>query len=243
MELIISWWTYEVRLLPMLLALGFFSGFQVLRKLTKIEYTPSYFAIFPLSRLEGQLASYFEEFMTGEYLSIEEGRRKNPYLYLKAWASMFLTFLLVPLVSGFVVAFILTPREFTGFLILLVGVEAVRCLKAIYDFSQYRYEWSIALVYFSLFYAAYIFVLWLVLRFSFHFTNPFTENHDYSALFSALEAQLGPIVIGVLGLGILTNLFAHLLVNKDSIMPSPSGYPDAEWNAESNEDEDANEND
>lgn len=236
MEIITSWWTYEVRLLPMLLAMGIFSGIHLLRKITKIEYTPSYFAIFPLSMLEGQLAAYFEESMTGEYLSMKAGREKNSGLYIRAWLSMFLTFLLVPLITGFLIAFFLTPGEFTGFLILLVGWETARCLNAIYDFANYRYDWNVGILYFVLFYSIYLFVLWLVIRFSYHFASPFTERHDYAGLFSALEDQLGPIVIGVVGLGIVTNLFAHFLVNKDSIMPSPTYYPESEDEDENDDD-------
>lgn len=220
MEIISSWWTYEVRLLPMLLALGIFTGIHLLRKITKIEYTPSYFAVFPFSMLEGQLAHYFGEYMTGEYLSIKDGRKINPRLYIRAWVSMFLTFLLVPLLSGLVIAFILSPEEFVGFLSLLMFWEGLRCLSAIYDFSQYRYDIGSATGYFFVFYGFYLLVLWIVIRFSFRFASPFALTHDYAALFTALETELGPMLIVGIGIAIGTNLLAHLLVNKDSLMPT-----------------------
>jgi hypothetical protein len=219
-ETIISWWMYEARLLPVLLALSIFSTLHILRKLTKVEYTPSYFAIFPISMLEPQLSAYFDEFYSGEYLSVKEGRKKNPSLYIKSWISFFMTFLIVPLLTGFVVAFILTPHEFGGFIILLLAFEGFRCCRAIYDFAGRRGEWRSVLKFFVPFYGTYLFFLWLVVRQSYHFTIPFTENNEYTNLATAVEMRVGPIVIEVVALGIITNLLAHWLVNKDAIEPS-----------------------
>lgn len=222
-------------MIPVLCAFGIFSGIQLFRKLTKLEYTPSYFAVFPLSMLERQLAEYFGEDRFGMYQSIKNGgRKKNTRLYIKAWISIFLTFLMVPLITGFLVAFILTPQEFAGFLLLLVGIEFIRCGKATYDFANYRDNWNSAILFFVAFYLTYLGFLWFVFRLSYHFAFPFIEKSDYSGLFSTLESLLVPFLIGVFVLGVATNLLAHYLVNKDSLMPSWSGYYEADDEKEEN---------
>jgi hypothetical protein len=228
-ETIVSLWMYEARVFPMVLGLSIFSGLHLLRRITKMAYTPSYFAIFPLSMLDGQLSDYFEEFYTGVYVSVKEGRKKNPKLFLKAWISFFMTFLMVPLLSGFTVAFILSRHEFTGYLVLLLGFEGWHCFTAVLTFGRYREEWRSVLKFFVPFYGTYLFFLWLVIRQSYHFTIPFTENSDYSNLASALETTLGPVLVGIVALGVVTNLLAHWLVNKDALEPNTISDSDSDY--------------
>jgi hypothetical protein len=237
MEIISAWWGYEVRLFPVLLALSIYTGVQLLRKLTKFWYTPSYFAIFPLSMLEGQFAEYFGEDTYGEYLSIKKGRKTDSVLFGKALVSIFLTFGVVPLVTGFLVAFLLTRGEFTGFLFLLIGAEAVRCATAVYDFANYRGNWKSVILYFGSFYALYLFCLWAILRIGYRFVIPFVEGKDYAGLLDALEGQFVPIVIYGLGLAIVAGLFSHFLLNKDTIMPAYAEYSDMEEDSETPDDD------
>ena len=60
-----SIWNYEVRFMPVILGLFIFGLLHLLRRLTRVEYTPSYFAVFPLSMLDRQLLLYFNEFYGG----------------------------------------------------------------------------------------------------------------------------------------------------------------------------------
>lgn len=92
-------WNYEVRIFPLILGLAIFSILHVLRRITKIEYTPSYFAIFPLSMLDYQLSLYFQEFYGAEYLSREKGRKRSANLFVKSVVSFFFTFFAVPLLE------------------------------------------------------------------------------------------------------------------------------------------------
>ncbi len=76
-EILNAIWNHELRLVPLFVSLGIFALLHYLRKLTKIEYTPSYLAIFPLSSLEYQLSQYFDEFYGLAYRSKKRGARKT----------------------------------------------------------------------------------------------------------------------------------------------------------------------
>lgn len=232
MELIDSWWAYQVRLLPVLSAIGVYAGIQLLRKLSKFLYMPSYFAIFPLSMLQGQLASYFGEDMHGEYLTLKRGRKRSPALFAMALLSIFLTFAIVPIITGFLVAFVLTAQDFKGFLLVLIGAEAIRCGHAAYDFAHYRGNWKPVILYFGSFYAVYLICLFESLRIGFRFSIPFTDRQDYAGLFFALEGQFSGLVLWGLGVGVIGNLFVYYLLNKDTIMPPYAGYEDTNEGSE-----------
>lgn len=213
MEIINSWWTYEVRLVPILLAFGIFSGIQLLRKVIRMGYSPSYFAIFPVSLVDAKVAEYLGYYGDEEDPAVEKRQKRN--LLRTAWISMFLTFLLVPLTTGLIAAFILTPHEFTGFLFLLLGTEGLRCLKATYDFARYWDNWK-ATRPFAVFYFMYLIFLALVVRRSYHFAIPFTSQGDYQGLWSALEPEIASFLIYVLLMAVASNIIAHFLVTKDS---------------------------
>lgn len=220
MNEILPWvWNYEIRLLPILTGILIFALLHYLRKLTKIEYTPSYFAIFPLSTLEYQLSLYFNEFYGGEYQSRDEGRPKSRHLFLKAWISFFLTFLLVPLFTGFLLAFLLRPDEFIFFQILLFIYEGRHCLFAMYDFYLPRGEWKSVLKFFVPFYSSYLFFLILVIRLSYHFARPFIEQNEISGLLQAIESNVVQILVYSVLIAVIANLLSNWMVNKDAIRP------------------------
>ena len=233
MESMTIWWQYEVRLLPILLAFTSYSGIQALRRLTTVAYTPSYFAIFPLSLLERQLGEYFGESING-YISLEDGRVSDRGLFVKSLLSVVLTFVIVPVIVGFLVAFLLTREEFVGFLFLLVGFEFLRCSKATYDLSQFRDNWRSGLL-FAGFYLFYLIFLWLCLRIGYRFAIPFTESGNYAGLFEALESQFAPVVLVGGGVGVIGGLFVHYLLNKDTL--KPSWHMPSTENSETPEDE------
>lgn len=213
-------WAYEVRLVPILAALSIFTLLHFLRRVTKVEYTPSYFALFPLSTIEYQLSDYFDEFWSGEYKSIQKGRKPNTPLYIRSWVSFFLTFLIVPLICGLTVSFLLRTHEFHAYMILLLAYEGWHCVRAIYDFHLYRGEWRSVLKFFVPFYGTYLISLFLVIRSGYFFARPLIERGEYQNLLLAIESIAAPLLIQGIIIGVITNLLAHWLVNKDAIKPS-----------------------
>ena len=135
-------------------------------------------------------------------------------------------FLFVPLIVGFLVAFLLRPDEFLIFLGLLFIYEGRHCALAVYDFYLPRGEWLPILKFFLPFYSSYLLFLILVIRQAYYFTRPFVERGDLSNLAVAVENVVAQIlIIGVL-VAVITNLLAHWIINKDAIRPSV--YTD-EW--------------
>jgi flagellar biosynthesis protein FlhB len=225
-----SLWSNEVRLLPMIVALSIFGLLHLLRKLTAVEYTPSYFAVFPVSLINYQLSEYLGEFYGGDYVTENESRPVIPNLYLKSLVSFFLTFFFVPLLVGFSTAFFLTLQEFRAFLVLLLLWESWHCLKAVYNFASYRGEWKSVIKFFGSFYAIYLVFLFFVIRLGFYNTQPFVEKGNLSELFINLENLLVSIIINILIIGVLSNIFAHWLINKDAL--KPDSYESNEINNE-----------
>ena len=219
-----SIWNYEVRLAPLLLGLSIFSVVHLIRKLSKIEYTPSYFAIFALSLLDHQLSLYFGEFYGGEYFSIEKGRKRNSSLFAKSVLSFFITFFLVPLLIGVVISFLILPNELPAFLFLLLLWQAINCTKAVFDFSTYRGERKANMwLFFGSFYASYLLALFFVIRLAYRFAQPFVSKGDVAGLLGSLEDRVVSFVVSIVIVGVAGGLFTHWFINKDAIQPQEQG--------------------
>jgi hypothetical protein len=206
--------------MPIILGLLIFVLLHVFRRLSRVEYTPSYFAIFPLSMLDHQLSLYFGEFYGGEYLSMEKGRKPNSRLFLKSLVSFFLTFFLVPAIVGLVIAFFVLPNELRVFLLLLLVWQAINCTKAVFEFSSYRWQpvtnvW----IFFGSFYAFYLAALFFVIRMTYRFAQPFASEGNFVGLFASLEQMIVPFVISIIVVGVLGGLFTEWLMNKDALKP------------------------
>ncbi len=113
----------------------------------------------------------------------------------------------------------LRQDEFVYFLVLLVLYEGRHCLMAMRDFSYARDGWRPVIRFFLPFYSVYLISLILIIRYSYNFARPFIERGETSSLFSAVIDALTPFLITSVLIAVLTNLFAHWLVNKDAIRP------------------------
>jgi hypothetical protein len=216
----INVWNYQVRLVPLLMSLALFGVFHLLRKLTRVEYAPSYFAVFPLSKLDFQLSKYFGEYYGGEYIPAKD-RKLNADLFVKSLISFFLTIFLIPLLVGVLVSFIITPPELLAFLSLLLLWQGMNCAKATYEFYSYRGDKSV-FKYLVSFYGVYLLCLFLFIRYGYRLSYSFASKGDWKGLLSSIESAVVPLIIGTLILGVASALFAHLLINKDALKSEES---------------------
>jgi hypothetical protein len=214
-----SVWNSQVRILPLVLALAIFGLLHLAHRLTRFAYTPSYFAVFPLSILDYQLSVHFGEFYGGEYLTAQKGRRPNNSLFVKSLLSFFLTFFFIPLLIGTLVSSFLLPGEFLAFLALLLLWEGSNCLSAVLDFSSYRGSSAKIWLFFGSFYTLYLLCLFIVPRFSYRFARPFFVKGDIRGLLSSIESMLVPFLISVVVIGVLGGILTHWFLNKDAIAP------------------------
>lgn len=219
-------WNFQVRVVPLLLGLAVFGFLHLLRRITKIEYTPSYFAVFPLSLLDYQLSEYFGEFFCGEYKDATK-RGFNKKLFIKALISFFLTFFGVPFVVGSIAAFLVTPRELWAFLILLLMWQAVNCIHATIEFAQFRRAKTVW-AFFGSFYLFYLVCLVLVIRYAYRLTYPFSSTGDLSGLLRSVETSIVQLIIEVVVIAVLSGLFTHWLLNKDPLKPTDLEVVDIE---------------
>lgn len=200
--------------LLVIIALVIFYIPTVLRRLTRLSYTPIYFAIYRFQGIRIDFARYFPEYEDlSQRTPDEQNVLTHQWLRITVF-SAFLDAVVIPLLVGAVIAWWLSPRLFTWFLAAFVTVKVLELSKGAWDFRRRHAgptdkAWVLILIYIG-----YVLVCYEMLRTSFAWAHPAAAQYDVVTFFQNAGALVfGKLVVGILLISVIGVLFSEYVLH------------------------------
>lgn len=128
-------WNFKFSLAPVLVTYFFFELSTIVRRITRIAYTPIYFAFFPLGHADELYAQYFNEddFYIGASQTPAEKNKVRKKIVSLSVVSMIFSTVVNPAMAGIFASIFLKVNEFFEFFVFLFILKLVMI-----SFSLYR---------------------------------------------------------------------------------------------------------
>lgn len=135
MDIIDQIWEYKFSLAPVMATYLVFEISTIIRKLTRVAYTPIYFMFFPLGHADELYSQYFNEdyFYTGASQTPKEKNRIRKKIISISVFSMVFSTVLNPILAALFAAVFLSPPQFAEFFWFLVTVKFLLISKSLYN--------------------------------------------------------------------------------------------------------------
>ena len=209
-------WNYDIRVVPVFLAMLLVEMPTAIRKRQKFYYVPIYFSVFPLRELNADLAHYLGE---DYFLGVEPDERAAEQLRRKiTWTSVVslaLSALVIPVFAGFVSAFFLQTPLLHQFVLVFILYKSIGIIRAIHDFPQHGIGTRRNTAFLMAIYVGYLGVASEMIIKAFHFARRFVEQSDWSGLAaSTSDLVFSRVVAEFLILALVTTAFSNLVMDR-----------------------------
>lgn len=207
----------EVRVVPIVVALIIFVLLNVLQRLVRPLYVPSYFFIFPMSMLDEDIARLYGEGMYGKPIGKEIRRIKRSIL-LKSTVTVVIALMLIPGLVGLISALIMNGTELAVLLVIFVLWQGYSAFQSVMDNANRVVQKQKSTFVLSAFYVLYLALFSGCLWYTYNFARPFTANREFVDLFSAvLEGIFSILLFGIL-IGVIGNIIAHFVTDQEILL-------------------------
>jgi hypothetical protein len=214
-ELLAHVWGTQVRAGPVVVFVLAFAAINGLRRWFRFHYVPSYFVIFPVSLLDTDVARIVG---TGPFAapSTEAEKRKLKRAFIaKVTVAGLLTFVVIPLVLGILAAFYMTPPELAAGLAVLLVWQAYESYQSTLDNASHSQRPLGSRSLFAFFYLFYLASLGGFTHRGYVFARPFIQQDNFTGLASALWDIVFLVVIAGGIIGVLGNLMAYFITERE----------------------------
>lgn len=214
-DFIISLWTSPVRAGPVVLAVFSFAIVNGLRRWFQIQYMPTYFAVFPLSVLDADVARYAG---TGWETPPDtaEGRRQLKRRFLgRAAIAGFISFVVIPLTLGLAAAFYMTTPELLVALAVLLVWQGYASYQSTIDNTRYTAKPVSTVRFFAVFYVFYLVSLVGFMHRGYVFTRPYVLDQQWAGLAGAVWDVLFTVIIAGSIITVLSGVMVHLVTERE----------------------------
>ncbi|WP_415836866.1 hypothetical protein, partial [Paenibacillus glucanolyticus] len=137
LEFLQSIWNWEIAPIPICTALLLYFVPIYWRKYRSDVYTPLYFSVYPLAKLNVPLSRYLGQSFIDDYIDDSYAEREKKIIKIKSVFSSILYVVIVPFMLSFVWSFILTREQFHLSTIAVLVSVIVRFSQSIINFSRY----------------------------------------------------------------------------------------------------------
>ena len=234
MEEILKLWDYQIRALPLLLGFCIFALVSILRKITRVAYTPSYFVVFPMSLLDHDIATLYGEgdMFPWQTSSKEERKKLKNKILFKSIISLILTFAAIPSIIGLICAFFIRENEIAALAATIVIWQFYNAIYSIIDNTRNVEKPIASITFFSLFYFCYLFCLAGFFVKSYNFAHPYIKSHNLIGLLTQSADAIFITLASFIFLGLLGNLFAYLITEKEIFRSTWAEKYEKEWDSD-----------
>lgn len=212
MEILKSIWEWTIAPVPLIVALSFYFIPIYWRRYKSNIYTPIYFSIYPLAKLNVPLAAYLGESFIDDYIDDDVAEREKKIIKVKSIFSSVIFVIVIPLLLALVWSFILTEEQFfIATLVVLISV-VLRFTSTIRNFNRYTTA-SSRRGFLSVFYGCVLFVFFYILLRAHIWISPMINSKNYWGIitqfgdFFVIEVMIGVVLVGILIPIIITLVF------------------------------------
>lgn len=196
-----------------LAALAVYYAPTAVRRWTRFQYTPIYYAAYPFQGISIDFSYYFQDLDWWGQLTPEERRQVNRTLVHRSVISAFFDTIVVPLVAGAIMAWFLSPQLFRWTLVGFFSLKLIEILKSVLDFHAIHEAGGPKVWLLVGIYATYVMVSFEILRLAFAWSNSFAQRGDFAAFLSAASSLVfGRMIAGGLMLAVVTTIFSEYIL-------------------------------
>lgn len=209
-------WSYQIQVLPVVIAFGLFQIPSILHRLKKQYYVPIYFSIFPFNIINFNLSKYLADDYFGEEMSDVDAEIFRGKLIYTSALSLTISTIAIPSFTGFIGAFFLTKETLFQFLLFLLVYKLVSIIKSIINFHHNAIATTKKRILLSLIYFFYIGIVVNIIKSTFHWAQPYILKSDWMGLLSALN-KFCFYTIGIKGIIVLiiTSAFSYYFADRN----------------------------
>jgi hypothetical protein len=211
-------WQYKIQIVPILVFLMLFEAPAFIRRLKRTFYVPIYFSVYPFREINQDLSTYL-----GEDDFYDEGWRLDPSkaealrkkIILTSIVSATIDALVVPLLVGFLAAFLLEKVVFFQFVAILAIYKLITIVFSLRNSHLHILDsrWKNGLLVFV--YIAYIGLIVEMLRTAYYWADPFVVSSDWSGMLSSLsEFVFGKTLAQGLLFAFLVAIFSNFIADR-----------------------------
>lgn len=211
-------WEYKIQIVPVLVFLVLFEFPAFIRRLKKTFYVPIYFSIYPLRQINQDLSIYlgeddfYDEGLRLDSAQAEALRRK---IIFTSIVSAAIDALAVPLVVGFVAAFLLDEDVFVQFVSVFAVYKIISIVLSLRNSHLHILDskWKNTLL--AIVYISYIGIIVEMLRTSYFWALPFVSASDWGGMLSSFSAFFfGKILAQGLVFAFLVAIFSNFIADR-----------------------------
>jgi hypothetical protein len=210
-----SVWGSPVRAGPVVLGFLSFAVVNGIRVWFRIQYTPSYFVVFPVSLLDPDVARFTGISPKGRPKTDVEKRRLKRMFLSKAVGAALLTFVLIPLALGLIAATYMTTPEFAVTLTMLLMWQAYASYQSVTDNTRYSDKPRSSASFFIIFYVFYLASLGGFMHRGFRFAQRYAVIEDWAGLMGAAWNVVFFVVVAGGIVAVLANIMTYFITERD----------------------------
>lgn len=208
-------WSYEVSLIPILVAFVATEWINVLRRWTKVLYTPMYVP-FLLPELNQDLSLYYGEDIVGEGVTLDDAGAEQVRRRLRwvALLSMALSVIIVPLIAGLTVSFFLEQQAFFQYLVAITLYRIWRCSISYRNFGNHAMATKSNKGFLIFLYTAYVGAAAQLTYNAYSWAKPFISTGNWTEMLGKITniVFVDGIVFAIV-VAALSSFFANLLAD------------------------------
>lgn len=211
-------WQYKIQIVPILIFLVLFEIPAFVRRLKKTFYVPIYFSVYPFREINQDLSTYLGEddfYDEGWRLGASKAEALRRKIILTSVVSATIDALAVPLVVGFLAAFVLDKTVFFQFVAILAIYKTITIVLSLRNSHLHILDskWKNGLLAFV--YIVYIGVIVEMLRTAYFWAMPFVSFSDWLGMLSSLsEFVFGKTLAQGLIFAFLVAVFSNFIADR-----------------------------
>ena len=212
-EFLYKIWNWDIAPFPVIIALLIYFMPIYWRKYKSAIYTPLYFSVYPLAKLNVSLSKYLAESYIDDYFDEYDAEREKKILKVKSiYSTMFYVIILPFFLSIIWTTFLSKEQFYTSVTITLVSVF-FRFTSSVLRFDWITKTSRKGLL--SFFYSIILFVFFFILIRVHLWFLPLYEKKDYEMIITTIgDFILKDIIISIFLVGLLIPIIITLLFDK-----------------------------
>ncbi len=225
-DLLLTFWSTEVRTGPVLVGIGIFALLKALRRWSQIHYVPSYFIFYPSAALERDVSHLYGTGPFEPVVTKEDRRRVKRSILTKAIFSIITSFVVIPCLVGSTAALYMNSRELLVLIVVVLIWQGYGAFQSTLDNAGSAAHPKASVAFFVSFYGVYLFFVAGCMWKAYRFVAPYAVTGDYGGLAASLWDGMFQFAAFVVLAGLVGNIVAHLIIDQEIARPSWSLDPD-----------------
>lgn len=206
-------WNWNIEPIPIIIALSIYFVPVVYRKYKSDVYTPLYFSVYPLARLNVPLSRYLGPSFVDDYIEDNDVDREKKILNIKSFFSTVLYVILIPFFLSITWTLFLTKEQFVISACAILVSIILRFTLSVINFKSYTRVSRQGLL--SFFYSFVIIIFFYILIRVHYWIFPYFSSRDYGTIAKTFgDLIILDVVVSVLIVGVLVPIIVSIIFNR-----------------------------